>query len=106
MKGYALSDGRYNIALEYSSEIGTDSGAYHSPRGKQPGRIVINPEQPEFDLDVALLHEINHHIAWTRNAQTFTSHTALDYHATGLLALFRHSPRLVEHFCLFHKKGR
>jgi len=33
----------------------------------------------------------------------FVSHEALDFHATGLLCLLRHSPKLAEHFYLFHK---
>ena len=98
-----LSDGRYGINLEYSTSIGTDSGKYHSPYDSQPARIIINPSQPGFDRDVALLHELNHHIAWTRNKRVFVSHEALDFHATGLLCLLRHSPKLAEHFYLFHK---
>ena len=99
-----LSDGRYEIAMAYSTDIEPDAGRYTSPGSESAGIIIINPNQPEFDRDVALLHELDHHIAWTRQAKhTFTSHEALDYHATTMLCLFRNSPKLAEHFYLFHK---
>ena len=98
-----LSDGRYGIAMAYSADIEPDAGRYTSPGSESAGIIIINPNQPEFDRDVALLHELDHHIAWTYPGVLFTSHEALDYHATGLLCLLRHSPKLAEHFYLFHK---
>lgn len=105
LKG-TLYDGRYHIRLAYSDEIGTDSGKYISPGKDTAADIIVNPTQPEFDRDQALMHEINHHIAWTRGKRVFVGHDALDYHATALLSLLRNSPRLAEHFHLFHERSK
>jgi len=102
----ALYDGQYHITLEFSDEVGPDSGKYISPDKDKPGRIIVNPNQPEFDRAITLQHEVNHHIAWTRNAKaTFVSHLALDYHATRFMTLLQNSPKLAEYLYLFSKKG-
>jgi Zn-dependent peptidase ImmA (M78 family) len=101
-----MGDGRYGITLAFSDEISPDSGKYTSPYDDQPAVVIVNPNQPEFDRAVALTHELNHHIAWTREANsTFVSHTALEYHACQFMTILLNSPKLAEYFYLFAKKG-
>lgn len=101
-----LYDGRYYLVLEYSDSITPDSGKYISPSDTEPGTVIVNPDQPEFDQAVALSHELWHHIAWTREANsTFVSHAALEYHACQFIALLQNSPKLAEYYYLFSKKG-
>ena len=99
-----LSDSRYFLQLEYTDKIEPDSGKYVSPYDDKPGLVIVNPLQPEFDREVALIHELNHHIEWMWNKPLFISHEALDWHATWLLSLLRNSPRLAQHYYLYHKK--
>jgi len=104
LKG-TLYDGQYRLDIEFS-DISPDSGKYVSPYESESGRVIVNPDQPEFDRVVAMTHEIWHHIAWTREAKsTFVSHTALEYHACRFVAMLQNSPKLAEYYYLFAKKG-
>jgi len=101
-----LYDGQYYITLEFSDDINLGAGKYVTPCDDKAGRIIVNGDQPEIDRAIALTHEINHHVEWTRTARrVFVSHAALDYHADRFMTLLQNSPKLAEYFYLFSKKG-
>ena len=101
-----LYDGQYYLSLEFTNDLVPPGGEYISPRGDEAGRITVTGDAPDFDIAVAVQHEINEHIAWTREAKTtFASHAALDYHAIRFMSLLQNSPKLAEYYYLFSKKG-
>lgn len=102
-KPTVLTDGDYRLSLELSDEIGPTSGRFMSPYDNEPGRILINPDQPRVDMEIAVLHELNEYIKWKADMKYWT-HKALEQHAEILARLLRNSPKLAQFFCPTCKK--
>ena len=96
-KDAVLYDGSYFLTVEFTTEVDPDGGKFLSPYEDQPGRILINPNQPRFDMDVALNHEINHYIAWVLDWKQW-GHARIDAHALRSVCLLKNSPWLAKHW--------
>jgi len=99
-------DGQYWLDLEFTNELVPPGGEYHSPESNNVGLVQISGDLAMFQIVQACVHELSHHIAWTRpEKQTFVSHRALDYFATQFTVIVQNSPKFVEYLYEFSKKA-